>query len=1048
MKTAIIPRSTGSLFLKCVTACLTLSASCALSGQSAAAAPAPKAPSAAEVAEGKAALAKVADPNELVELSPFVINGENETGYDSNNTLSGTRLRTPTKYLGSATFEVTKALMQDLGLFNMQDIIDFTPNASSYFGGGITNDTAGTNALFGVNYNVRGMVVSNVSRDFINFRVPDDAYNVEQFSFTRGPNSVLFGVGQAGGIVNSVSKRAMMRNRYQTTASVDTNDGHRFTADLNQVLLPKKLAIRVAALSEMAKTNRRPSDRSADRIYGSLTYSPTRSTTIRVNGESGHINALAVRPWVATDGTVAWVAAGKQEIPVNLRNGGTTAASLPAIPAGQPTRAQNLVQLATAGFETMTNTPQPVFLNNSAGAMPLLNMNAFVITGRTTMPNGDRFQSWVNNPAVPYETNVLGYGNRLAQKFGNGMVVVEQKIGDGFFVEALFNRQRTVNHNDYSSQGDLNIYMDKNPTLLTWDNRVITNPNYNRYFTYSGAGNSYLSTYIDVSARVTASYELNLEPKVSGWFGKLLGHHNFAVLRSRDSTDYIQNYAPLTNVTPDGKTPQQSALIFSQPLTGNNRPAFINYITPGEKSTYAARDWMTAFDFPNMIFSGTPLPTATDPSGVTPRYFVSTSTRSLQKVNSQMIVAQDFFWNNRIVTTFGARKDVSDLWLLPTLPDPKNPAYTIDAGTRDVKSSPTGQLEAVGYTYTQGVVAGVTNWLAVFYNRSSNFLPPSGLRQDLFGIPLPAGSGLGQDYGVKLNLMKDRMQVALSRYTTDFSGVPSSIFRGGATNLNVPLQAIITAMNNAVLGGPGGPTWAGAFPWPSGNQSYSSLNDIVSKGYEMTMSANLTRNWRTTVNFSHQKSASSNFGATERRWIAEVVKPYFAANPQYASLRTGANGPQNSDETIAQRIQDMDNIMTASTSLNGKADARQAQYTANLTTGYDFTIERLKGLGVGGSVQWRSKMILGYPYVAGQRVLFDTTKPYYSDPTLNVGAFVYYKTSLFKRQTRVQLNARNLNNDERLHPFTVLDAGNGSPLVEQYSLGPGRSFTLQVSFDL
>ena len=92
-------------------------------------------------------------------------------------------------------------------------------------------------------------------------------------------------------------------------------------------------------------------------------------------------------------------------------------------------------------------------------------------------------------------------------------------------------------------------------------------------------------------------------------------------------------------------------------------------------------------------------------------------------------------------------------------------------------------------------------------------------------------------------------------------------------------------------------------------------------------------------------------------------------------------------------------------------------------------------------------MILGYPFLKGYTTIFDTTKPYYSDPTHTVGAFAYYRFKAFRTQMRIQLNVRGLNNDNRLHPYTVLDRGNGEPIVARYSLGSGRSFALQLTAD-
>jgi hypothetical protein len=64
-----------------------------------------------------------------VELSPFIVDTSKNVGYDAANTLSGSRLSTPSKYVGAAIAEITSALMADLALTNVQDLIDYAPNS-------------------------------------------------------------------------------------------------------------------------------------------------------------------------------------------------------------------------------------------------------------------------------------------------------------------------------------------------------------------------------------------------------------------------------------------------------------------------------------------------------------------------------------------------------------------------------------------------------------------------------------------------------------------------------------------------------------------------------------------------------------------------------------------------------------------------------------------------------------------------------------------------------------------------------------------------------
>lgn len=294
-------------------------------------------------------------------------------------------------------------------------------------------------------------------------------------------------------------------------------------------------------------------------------------------------------------------------------------------------------------------------------------------------------------------------------------------------------------------------------------------------------------------------------------------------------------------------------------------------------------------------------------------------------------------------------------------------------------------------------------------------------------------------------MFKGKVTGTISRYTPAYKGVVTGVFRGGSTSLLPAEVAIMTAMNDATQGGPGGTYWSGIFPWPAGNLSYSSLNDIDGRGYEISLSANPTSRLRLTTNFSHQRTVSTNFGGTEARWVEEVAFGYFNSHPQYLGLRTGA-GPQGSNETIAQRLEDMRAVLSLAQSLNGTVDARQAQYSGTFIAGYDFAQERLRGLSVGGTFQWRSKMIIGYPFVLGRTDLFQTDKPYYSDSTRILGAWARYELRIKKTRITLHLNVNGLNNDNGIHPYTMMDSGTIKPIVERYIVGPGRNYAFQRTF--
>jgi outer membrane receptor protein involved in Fe transport len=885
--------------------------------------------------------------------------------------------------------------------------------------------------------------VQSVSRDFINTRAADDAYNSEQFSFTRGPNSILFGIGNPGGIMNSISKRAKFIDASQLALRADTNDSARASIDLNRVLWKNRAAIRFAAVKDESHTNRKPSDRVAHRQYGAFTAKPFAQTTVRIHGEHGRLNSLNVRPWAASDGLSAWIAAGSPEIPANMDGGGATYANLPSDPAGRPTRAANLAVLTAAGFEIQNPSPVAMVVDNSASPLPVLTQMGFITTGRPALPGGDRVPTLLNSP-IPYTANVLGYGNSLVQHLATYSIALEQKVGENLFIEAVYNRQRTNNWNNYSSGNQDNIYQDRQRNLLTWDNRILPNPNYGRYFVSNIAVTSLRTDYLDQTARVTASYTLDLKGKLAGRLSRFLGHHNFAALGEQVSSQYVQDDSRLGNTTPEAvkSTPRWPAANATNIQASQNGLGRVNYLTVGDESTYAMRNFL--FSYPRIILDGSPLPAAS-PDGVTPAFIATRSTRSIQEIESRMLVSQNFFLDDRIVTTFGVRRDRSDLWLLPTQNNPANRNFTIDARTRDVKGT-IKPFSREGSTYTQGVVVTPLRWVGLFYNQSTSFIPPAAV-VDIYGDPLPNGRGKGQDYGVKLSFLDGRVNASLSRYSTDYLSVPSTVLRSGATNLSAPRLAIISAMNNSTLGGPGGPMWDGSHPqWAGSAIVLNGINDVSSRGYEISVNANILRSWRLTANFSHQITKTSNFGAKEAQWVEEVAYGYFNANPQYLGILTGA-GLQNNNETIRQRLEDMRTILSLARTLSGKADARQPQYSANFVSGYDFDEGPFKGIGVGATYRWRQKPILGYAFVPGRTDLFDTNQIFYGDQTHVVGAFASYRFRLRTTRVRLQLNVNGLNNDHGLHPYSAVDAGNGTRRISRYSVGPGRNFALSTTFD-
>ncbi len=61
-----------------------------------------------------------------------------------------------------------------------------------------------------------------------------EIFNLEQLDVLRGAGAMLFGRGQAGGVINQVTKTPLDVDQYRLTASTGSNGYRQFTADLNK----------------------------------------------------------------------------------------------------------------------------------------------------------------------------------------------------------------------------------------------------------------------------------------------------------------------------------------------------------------------------------------------------------------------------------------------------------------------------------------------------------------------------------------------------------------------------------------------------------------------------------------------------------------------------------------------------------------------------------------------------------------------------------------------------------------------------------------------
>jgi outer membrane receptor protein involved in Fe transport len=261
----------------------------------------------AQAAKNQPAAAASGTDDETVELSPFVVLSENDTGYAATSTLAGTRVRTELRDIASSLSVVTAQFLKDTGATNNESLLQYQTNTEV---GGMYGNFAGVGNVQGAseagkiarpntNTRVRGLDEADNTRDYFLTDIPWDSYTVDRVDLQRGPNSILFGVGSPAGIINTTTIGARLdRSSGKAEASFGSYGSQRYVLDYNQVILPKRLALRVAMLDDHTIYRQDPAYSRDRRIFGSLRYSQqlfskdiADKLTVRANAEHGYIRS-------------------------------------------------------------------------------------------------------------------------------------------------------------------------------------------------------------------------------------------------------------------------------------------------------------------------------------------------------------------------------------------------------------------------------------------------------------------------------------------------------------------------------------------------------------------------------------------------------------------------------------------------------------------------------------------------------------------------------------------------------------------------------------
>jgi catecholate siderophore receptor len=798
--------------------------------------------------DAQVAPAENAAAEPAIELSPFVVSSDRDTGYQATNTLAGTRLNTPLEDVGAAISIYNKDFLSDISATDHSELLIYATgmeaaggqgNISGTFaqvggvGTGTTREDPEGGSGFSVPIRTRGLSVPTRTRGFFATDIPSDSYNYDRVTVNRGPNAILFGVGNPGGIIDSTLLSANpSRNMNKVELRYGDNDSVRSVLDINRVLIRNKLAARIAGLYSREEYDQRPAYEEKKRLYGTVTYEPFRTTTIRTNFEVGRGNANRVSTIPARNSFAAWEGAGRRPFDWTFYDD-------PARnPAAASQNAQNFVPLDSNptqfGDRVFIFFPDPAgsvpagsFSNrirlhvpNAAVVHPVFNRDGaadnFQFVGTRNIsaipaawwpdsqpPAGLRIQTFTTYDVFDWRKRQLYESERQVNSFNTFNVSIEQRAWQNRIgVELAYDRQRYKADQKMGGEPGAEVSIDTNVTLPTGQ----PNPNLGRPYTVANTVIRRPAAFAREGMRATAYLKYDFRDLGPSWAGRL-GRHVVSGIIEQNALEKLRG---ATRFQIDGPAALQAS---TDVLNGNRSYQAIYYLGPSiinNNNQVRLDPIRIPLPQPGDTFTTTyynPATASLVSAPVTLVEFMQNSSPGAIRdvVKSAGVALQSYWLHEHLVTLVGWRRE-RDYFEQFSLITARNESRTgsndpgqVNFGLGDFDFADTPPFldgdEIISYSV-------VLKWpkklvqlprgtdLSAFYNTSDNFTPTGG-RTDTFGDPLPPPIGKTREVGLNLSFFDGTLSIRANRFETSI--VNQTIISGG-----LPTQIAETAITDTV----------------------------------------------------------------------------------------------------------------------------------------------------------------------------------------------------------------------------------------------------------
>jgi outer membrane receptor for ferric coprogen and ferric-rhodotorulic acid len=593
-------------------------------------------------------------------------------------------------------------------------------------------------------------------------------------------------------------------------------------------------------------------------------------------------------------------------------------------------------------------------LTNTAGVVYVPATKQLYRANTMRRSNGTGF-TLVDPAILPKTWQVGGPDSTYNNVYSSVTVEVEQKIGKNLnlLLSGNFYQQHIDQWNVTAAR---NLFRDLSPTLPNGTPNQRYNELYTEYFrTRNINGN------IVRDMRLSAVYDLNTKWMYQQFVVNLQQHQDTPGQRKPKWGEYVDPTNPAFVGTVN-TAPTQSAFTANRTTFTNNRFMRRYYLRDGDgadlTSDLGPVPGVSAW-FPDLSNTVPATGNIYMRRFYTPTWGVGASGRYFKNHLYTLVGFRRDHFNMR--TTVGAPQPIANVWDNRVIdgafaPNPAFVQYKVDGGN-------------------YGLVLRLNESFAVSYNHAQSFRISVGEGNLTYnpGVRQSIPTGEGEDISTRMTLFGGRIEFNTTYYN---NYQPNARFA----------PAPVVAVRDEV---------AAIFPdtFYAAGQDYQ---NITTKGYEVEIVANLTRQWRLMLN------GSTNKVVTENR--APLLK-----------------GFQSEAKELGKPTPLLDAFLL--TIPEGVPNAGYTKVRANIFTRYTFSQGPIKGLFVGGGANYRQPTFRGNGAVVQGGPVIALWSPGYYVATLLAG----YQTKIMNRPTSISLNVSNLFDKEYYLSATTTTGSWGAP---------------------